>query len=66
MTVAIFYKLLAIFLTVALGWVVGRMRWLGDSTADPARVLSNAAFYLFIPALLFRTTARLDGKALGC
>jgi predicted permease len=38
------------------------MRWLGDERqgADPARTLSNAAFYIFIPALLFRTTSRLD------
>jgi len=58
----IFYKLLAIFITVLLGWFVGRMRWLGERTADsdPSRVLSNLAFYLFVPALLFRTTARLD------
>jgi malonate transporter and related proteins len=60
MTLAILYKLLAIVLTVALGWVAGRMRWLGDASADPARVLSNVAFYIFVPALLFRTTARID------
>ena len=30
MTIVIFYKLLAIFVTVALGWVAGRMRWLGN------------------------------------
>lgn len=62
MTLAVFYKLLAIFLTAGLGWVVGRMRWLGDERkgADPARTLSNAAFYIFVPALLFRTTSRLD------
>ncbi|MCA0242980.1 MAG: AEC family transporter [Proteobacteria bacterium] len=68
MTVAIFYKLAAIFLTVALGWVAGRMRWLdvapqpggGSEQADPARLLGNAAFYIFVPALLFRTTVRLD------
>ena len=38
------------------------MRWLGTGTdsSDPARVLSNAAFYIFVPALLFRTTVRLD------
>lgn len=62
MTLAIFYKLLAIFLTVALGWVAGRMRWLdaGNEQADPARLLGNAAFYIFVPALLFRTTVRLD------
>lgn len=58
-------KLLAIFIAVAIGWFVGRMRWLGDQTAggsggDPAKVLSNAAFYIFVPALLFRTTARVE------
>ena len=62
MTAAVFYKLLAIFITTALGWLAGRMRWLGAGTvsSDPARVLSNAAFYIFVPALLFRTTVRLD------
>jgi predicted permease len=58
MASAVFLKLLAIFLVVALGWVAGRLRWLGDH--DPARTLSNAAFYLFVPALLFRTTARVE------
>ena len=58
MTLAVAYKLLAVILAVALGWFAGRMRWLGDN--DPARVLSNAAFYIFVPALLFRTTARQD------
>jgi len=58
MTSPVFLKLAAIFLVVALGYVAGRLRWLGDN--DPARVLGNAAFYLFIPALLFRTTSRLD------
>ena len=58
MSTAVFLKLLAIFAVVALGWVAGRLRWLGNN--DPARTLSNAAFYIFIPALLFRTTARVD------
>jgi malonate transporter and related proteins len=57
-------KLLAIIVTVALGWLAGRLRWLGDAQADPARILSNAAFYIFVPALLFRTTARVDLGAL--
>ncbi len=57
-------KLLAIIATVALGWLAGRLRWLGDAQADPARVLSNAAFSIFVPALLFRTTARVDLQAL--
>ncbi len=69
-------KLLAIFLVVAGAWIVGRLRWLGAAphpdhariaglgggagVHDPARVLANAAFYIFIPALLCLTTARLD------
>ena len=66
MTIAVVYKLLAIFLTVGLGWVAGHFRWLGQSAdaddpgSDPARVLSNAVFYIFVPALLFRTIVRLD------
>ena len=66
MSTAIFYKLLAIFLTVALGWIAGRAGWLGrvEEGSDPARVLANAAFYIFVPALLFRTTARIDFGAL--
>ncbi len=70
---SILWKLLAILAVVALGYGVGRSGWLarrgmaaemplppGDST----RMLANAAFYLFSPALLFRTTARLDLDAL--
>jgi hypothetical protein len=65
-------KLPALFATVLLGWAAARWGWLtegsragtrGGSTgaaADPARVLSAAAQYLFIPALLFRAMARLD------
>lgn len=66
MSAAVFYKLLAIFLTVGVGWIAGRMRWLdnGADARDPARVLGNAAFSIFVPALLFRTTARLDFAAL--
>ncbi len=60
MSPVLFGKLLAIVLIAGFGWVVGRMRWLGDERAEPARVLANAAFYIFAPALLFRTTARLD------
>ena len=65
MAAAIVYKLLAIVFTVVLGYVAGRMQWLGrlDPLAPdggPARVLGNVAFYIFVPALLFRTTVRLD------
>ena len=55
-------KLIAILCVIALGYVVGRARWLGDN--DPARTLGNAAFYIFVPALLFRTTTRLDIDAM--
>lgn len=66
MTAVVFHKLLAIFLTVFLGWIAGRMRWLdgGNPQADPARLLGNAAFYIFVPALLFRTVVRLDFAAM--
>jgi predicted permease len=62
MTAAVAIKLLAVLVTAAIGYVAGRMKWLtiGAPGSDAARVLSNAAFYVFIPALLFRTTARLD------
>ncbi len=66
MTVALFYKLLSIAVAVALGWIATRLRWLGptDGKHDPARVLSAIAFYIFVPALLFRTAARVDFAAL--
>ena len=62
MTAAVAIKLLAVLVTAAIGYLAGRMKWLvaGASGSDAARVLSNAAFHVFIPALLFRTTARLD------
>jgi hypothetical protein len=67
-------KLLAIFIVVGGAWIVGRLRWLGaapepDRIAgsgggvgvhDPARVLANSAFYIFIPALLCSDDARFD------
>ncbi len=59
---SVFLKLIALFAIVAFGWVAGRLRWLGDD--DPARTLSNAAFYIFIPALLFRTTTRVEFASL--
>ena len=62
MTAVLFYKLLAIFIASGMGWFVGHMRWLGKAGGenDPARILSNIAFYLFVPALMFRTTARVE------
>ncbi|AKJ27030.1 AEC family transporter [Caldimonas brevitalea] len=58
MSSVVFFKLFAIFSVVALGWGAGRMRFFGGGEA--ARALSNVAFFLFAPALLFRTTARID------
>ncbi|MEO7056389.1 MAG: AEC family transporter [Caldimonas sp.] len=58
MSSLVIVKLLVIFLVVGAGWLAGRLRLLGDG--DPARTLSYAAFYIFVPALLFRTTARID------
>jgi malonate transporter len=64
MSDAALLKLLAIAATVALGWIAGRLNWLGPRGSDPARVLSQAAFYLFVPALLFRTMARIELAAM--
>jgi hypothetical protein len=67
MTAAIAFKLLTILAAVALGWLAGRLNWLGTAGVDratAARVLSDAAFMMFVPALLFRTTVRLDLSAL--
>ncbi|MEQ1685941.1 MAG: AEC family transporter [Burkholderiaceae bacterium] len=62
MSSLVFFKLLTIFVVVAIGWIVGKLKWLG--TGDPARTLANAAYYIFVPALLFRTTARIDFKTM--
>lgn len=58
MSSAVYFKLLAIFVVVSVGWAAGRMRFFGGGEA--ARALSNTTFFLFAPALLFRTTARID------
>lgn len=60
MTLAIFHKLLAIFLTVGVGYVGARARWFGEVTAAEARLLGNLAMNVFVAALLFRTAARID------
>jgi malonate transporter len=58
MSALVFVKLFAIFAVVAIGWAVAKSGRLGSD--DAAQVLSGAAFYIFVPALLFRTTARID------
>ena len=51
-------KLAGIFAVVAIGWVCGRTPMFRGE--EPQRVLTNLAFYLFGPALLFRLTASID------
>ena len=60
MTLAIFHKLLAIFLTVGLGYLAAHTRSFGEATPAVARLLGNLALHVFIAALLFRTAARID------
>ena len=69
MSSLVFFKLVAIFVVVGIGWLVGKLKWLSPKGAegagsDPARTLANAAYFIFVPALLFRTTARIDFKSL--
>ncbi|MFM7102888.1 MAG: AEC family transporter, partial [Verrucomicrobiota bacterium] len=58
-------RLLAILGVVLLGWLAGRFRWLGPGEAarEGPRLLGNLAFAVLVPALLFRTTARMDLQA---
>lgn len=61
MSALVLAKLLGLFATVALGWLAARLQWLArPGEGDAGRLLGNVAFYLFVPALLVRTTARLD------
>lgn len=62
MTWALLLRLLALFGVIALGWVGARRELLAGAAG--LRALGNAAFLLFVPALLFRTTARVDLAAL--
>lgn len=51
-------KLLPIFLLAVAGYLFGRSK--SFDSGQVTRGISNVAFYLFVPALLFRTTARID------
>ena len=59
MTTAVAIKLVAVLLTAALGYGAGRFRLLthGASGSDAARVLSNAALYVFDAAQLVAVLA---------
>jgi hypothetical protein len=41
MSSLVFFKLLTIFIVVAIDWIGGKLKWLG--AGDPARTLANAA-----------------------
>ena len=69
----VFSKLLAIVATVALGTLSARLGLLGRDAQGQAtegglgraaQVMSELAFNLFVPALLFRTMVRLDFSTL--
>jgi len=49
--------LLPVFLLIAVGFAVARLRVVGD---EGVKALSDLAFVLFLPALLFRSMARTD------
>lgn len=51
-------RLLPIFLLALAGYLFGRSKAFDSGQVTSG--ISNVAFYLFIPALLFRTTARID------
>ena len=48
---------------VALGVLVGRLRWVG---AASVKELSNLVFLVLTPALLFRTSARHSSARTSC
>ena len=76
----VFGKLLAIFANVGLGYALARLGWIGAASARASglsgpeaaeeglrrasSVLSDLAFTLFVPALLFRTMAVMDVGAM--
>ena len=58
MTVEVLLKLLGLFTVIAVGW--GASRFGVFKSAEASRALSNAAFLIFGPALLFRSMAVMD------
>ena len=58
MTLAIFWKLLVLIAVVSAGWYAGRTPLMRGP--EPVKAISTLAFYLLIPALLFRSTAKVD------
>ena len=58
MTLAILFKLWVLVAVVGAGWYAGRTPLLQGP--EPVKAISTVAFYLLVPALLFRSTARVD------
>ncbi|MBU6194846.1 MAG: AEC family transporter [Burkholderiales bacterium] len=58
MTLDIFLKLLVLVAVVGAGWYAGRSRLMPGP--EPVQAISTLAFYLLIPALLFRAMAKVD------
>ena len=58
MTLDIFFKLLVLVAVVGAGWYAGRTPLMAGP--EPVKAISTLAFYLLIPALLFRTMATVD------
>jgi malonate transporter len=54
-------SLTPVFLLIALGYLAGRLRWIRDEAIPD---LSNLAFLLLIPALLFRTMSAVHVETL--
>ncbi len=58
MTIELFLRLLALFVVGGIGYGVARAGLTGGAAGF--RALSNLAFLVFVPALLFRSMARVD------
>jgi malonate transporter and related proteins len=65
-TALVYFKLLALMATIALGWCAMRRGWLvpKGTPGEPLLAWSNGLIYLFVPALMFRTMVRQDLSAL--
>lgn len=62
MSVELFLKLLTLFVVVGIGYGVARAGLTGGTVG--LRTLSNIGFMVFVPGLLFRTTATMDLAAM--
>jgi predicted permease len=57
-TLEILFKLLVLVAVVGAGWYAGRTPLMRGP--EPVKAISTLAFYLLIPALLFRSVAKVD------